>query len=265
MSKVEVLQSGGRYEILTDPDDLRRQLMVIERAGRICYNSYHGQELTVESAAAFIAARIAQTHESILEHSLLTVAFWGISRGLTHEAVRHRHASPSQRSTRYVDAEKRAAPRVIGPPTYDLTQMVPVYYDDEGLVDTQFSFEDMAQQALDNYAALRRAGYRPEDARQILPIGIEAPTVFSGNFHTWRDIFYRRVDKFAHWEIREVFVELFEELRVLLPGVFDDWIYSGRCAKGIRSYIRVPPAQWLKRYEKMVEEPPDDFEDEGAR
>lgn len=42
-------------------------------------------------------------HESVIEHSCVSVEFWNISRGLSHELVRHRLASPSQESTRYVD------------------------------------------------------------------------------------------------------------------------------------------------------------------
>ena len=86
------------YQILSKIDGIEI-LKNIERAGRTCYKSE--EKITNESAEKFIKMLIERGHESVLEHEKISVLFI-CDRGVSHEIVRHRIASFSQESTRYV-------------------------------------------------------------------------------------------------------------------------------------------------------------------
>ena len=78
-------------------------LQMIERAGRTCYKSE--DRITSDSAENFVAGIVKLGHESVLEHANATFKIV-TDRGVTHELVRHRIASYSQESTRYVKYDK---------------------------------------------------------------------------------------------------------------------------------------------------------------
>ena len=95
---MKLLQNAGSFEILTPTEQLKDQLLNIERAGRTCYQSDKSstgavREITLHSAKKFVAMLLKRGHESVLEHSNMTVKFVNCSRGLTHELVRHRLAA----------------------------------------------------------------------------------------------------------------------------------------------------------------------------
>ncbi len=236
---MEILQNAGTYEILTPTEWLTQQPLIIERAGRTAYQSYkcktckggdvlvvgeecpdcHGtgnRPITPKSADKFIRMLIKRGHESVLEHSLLTVRFINTSRGFSHECVRHRLCAFTQESTRYVD-EKGSDVVCAG-------RQEPDAYFKIGDTHMETAFGEMAKDALDNYRFLRDAGWPPEDARQILPIGITSEIVVSANLREWRHIFKMRTAKPAHWEIRGVMCDLLAELKEGPVGVlFEDF------------------------------------------
>jgi len=258
---MKVLKNAGRYEILTTPEELQAQLLRIEEAGRTCYQS-DNPERSIKSATRFVQMLIKRGHESVLEHSCMTVRFLDLSRGFTHEQVRHRLTAISQESTRYVDYAK------FGDENPDLDKfeikcVVPPHRDENEGIPVPLPFTEAIYRALREagweqkepysgnklpvtltptemfdtyeafYRALRKTGWKPEDARQFLPIGLKSEIVISGNFRGWRHIFVMRCSKFAHWEIRGVMVQLLERCLKLLPGVFDDFEYKGTCERGI--------------------------------
>ena len=83
---------------ITDPD------LMIEYAARLCYNSTD----KLGKAPGFVMARIREGHEDVIEHCSASFLVEGISRTATHQLVRHRLASFSQESQRYVDQRKLA-------------------------------------------------------------------------------------------------------------------------------------------------------------
>jgi len=214
---MEILQDSGSFEILAITD-----LVNIERAGRTCYQSAVGLP-TEKSAEKFTEMIISRGHESVLEHSTMTVAFDGCSRGFTHELVRHRLASFSQESTRYVDYTR---PDEIDLDRFELKVVCPPHKDpDEKLFvgeEGEYSFRDIANCIEGFYRGLRKAGWEPEDARQILPIGTRSRIVVTANFREWRHIFKLRTAPEAHWEIRSVMTKLMHEARGKVPVVFDE-------------------------------------------
>ena len=96
------MRGEGRFEIVQGMKELQRQLLYIEVCGRICYRSQKKQ-IDAETSDKLIRNLIKRGHESVIEHSCLTVIFSNVSRGFTHEMVRHRLCAFSQESTRYVD------------------------------------------------------------------------------------------------------------------------------------------------------------------
>ena len=231
---MEILKNAGTFVILTPEEELKDQLLRIERAGRTCYQS-EKEEITEESAKAFIRRILKRGHESVIEHSNLTVKFFNISRGFTHEMVRHRLCAFSQESTRYVDYAKRGARPDLE--RFQLKCIVPPHRNEDEKVELEdgrrMSLREMFTECEKFYRALRKAGWPPQDARQILPIGIKSEIVVSANFREWRHIFFLRTHKAAHWEIRKVMGDLLKKLQTIVPVIFDDFVEAGVDRDGI--------------------------------
>ncbi|MFA5135506.1 MAG: FAD-dependent thymidylate synthase [Patescibacteria group bacterium] len=203
-----------RVEILTSTPEIESQMQIVERAGRVCYQSYK-EPVTIYTARKFIAMLIKRGHESVLEHGSITVLFGGVSRGMTHELVRHRvGVAYSQESTRYVDEQ---AAQFALPPRLENSPRA----------------RELMTQALGAYRELRALGVTKEDARQFLPIGMENQIVVTANFRAWRHIIAQRTARAAHWEIRQALVRLVEQLRPIVSPVFDEFIFDTVCASGV--------------------------------
>lgn len=212
-----------KVEILTP--SLEDQLLLIEQAGRTCYQS-HKDAITKETARIFIRMIMRRGHESVIEHSIMTVRFSGVSRGMTHELVRHRLCAFSQESSRYVDERG-----------FEMT--LPPGMDHQSELKGAFGstvIDDVVDAYLQVYNDLREAGYKPEDARQFLPIGMQNEIVVSANFREWRHIFKMRTTRPAHWEIRTAMTRLLEMVQKPLRPIFDDFVLAGTCPKDIPYY-----------------------------
>lgn len=225
---MKLIRNIGKFEILTSEKDLKNDLLKIERAGRTCYQS-EKSEITEESAEKFIKMLIRNGHESVLEHSYLSVRFH-LSRGGTHELVRHRLNAVSQESTRYVDyAEKgdtgpnleKFQIKFVSPPHQNKGQLIEL---EDGTAVTPARMFEVYEMF---YRGLRKAGWPPEDARQLLPIGLYSEIVISANLRQWRHIFDMRTAKGAHWEIRVAMTRLLKKLKEIIPVMFEDFIETG--------------------------------------
>ncbi len=215
----EILQNEGSHRILAIMVGLEREdpLQLIELVGRTSYQSR--DKITDESAAKFVALIRKRGHESVIEHSAMTVEFNNVSRGFTHELVRHRLASYTQESTRYVDESNF---RVVIPPGKD---------PDEKLVELslpngtklKISFREWMELNEQIYRGLRDVGWVPQDARQVLPTAIKSQIVMTANFREWRHVFRLRCAPDAHWEIRQVMVNLLKDVQKRVPIIFDDF------------------------------------------
>jgi len=234
---MKILKEKATYKILTPIGELKNQLKRIEVAGRTCYQS-EKQVVTEKSAEQFVRMLLKKGHESVIEHTYLTVKFINCSRGFTHEMVRHRLAAYSQESTRYVDYAKRGE----GPDLnkFELKCVVPPHKDENQKVELEdgrkLSIKEMFQQEEMFYRGLRKSGWLPQDARQILPTGISAELVVSANWREWRHIFKMRTSRMAHWEIRLVMIKLLKELKQILPVMFEDFKMAGVDPDGLEYF-----------------------------
>ncbi len=159
--------------------------------------------------------------ELALHHGSATFFFEGISRTCTHQLVRHRLASFSQESQRYVDLSKGGW-RAIVPPAVAANPQAMAELD---------QFWRVAEE---KYATLRQMGIRKEDARFLLPNAAETRIVATMNFAAWSHFLWlRAVDKAAQWEIRAMGQAALRMLYALAPAVFaQQWrVYHERFAR----------------------------------
>ena len=179
--------------------------LVIENAGRTCYLSF--DRTKDGSDADFIRNAIKRGHLSILEHASATFRVSGVSRSFTHQLVRHRLASISQQSQRYV---KEDAFDYVTPPDILANPTAKQLYHDHMI------------RVRDMYHTLRELGILKEDARFVLPNACESEIVFTANFREFRHVFELRLEQHAQWEIRNVCTEMLKMLYMLAPAVFED-------------------------------------------
>lgn len=178
---------------------------LLEHAGRVCYRSQSKGE-----PGKFLQARIREGHESIIEHCSLTFEVSGISRACSHQLVRHRIASYSQESQRWVDM---SSPQFVIPPSISSSEEARQVWD-----------EFMAK-VQETYRAFRALGIPKEDARFILPNATTTHIVVTMNFRELRHFFTVRCDKAAQWEIRALAKEILKISYDVAPAIFEDLYY----------------------------------------
>lgn len=210
-------------------------LQLIELAGRTCYKSEG--KITADSAPAFAAMVLKRGHESVVEHGTATVRFI-CDRGASHEGVRHRlmnvdddlnqveqmewNPGVSQESTRYCDYQDGHISFII-PPWTSYTEGE--YTNDAHILTGDFAETMWAKNCLEIealYRNLRDAGWRPEQARSVLPNSLKTEFVATANFREWRHLFRLRTAAAAHPQMREIACPLLAKFRAAIPVLFDD-------------------------------------------
>lgn len=183
-------------------------LDVIEKAGRLCYNS----QMNKETQDKFIADKVKKGHESILEHASVTFEIDGVSRALTHQLVRHRiGCSYSQQSQRYVKSNN--FDYVI---PEDIRSNSEIFSDYFNLMENIKSF----------YSKAVEKGIPAENARFMLPNATTTKIMVTMNFRALRHFIELRADKHAQWEIRELAEEILNIMCEKYPCCFEDLKYQ---------------------------------------
>ena len=204
-------------------------LQLIEVAGRTCYKS--DGKIKAKSAPRFAKMILKSGHESVIEHATATVRFI-CDRGVTHEIVRHRLASYSQESTRYCDYSNGHVAFVIPPWTQLSSGIYNIGWN--GLFGSCCEMERKKISEVDrryfwslavaerDYQELSRSGWRPEQARSVLPNSLKTEIVMTANLREWRHFFKLRTSAAAHPQMREVEAPLLEKMKARVPVIFDD-------------------------------------------
>jgi len=194
-------------------------LQLIEAAGRTCYKSE--EKITVNSAPPFVHGILKRGHESVIEHSMVTIRFV-CDRGVSHEIVRHRLASYSQESTRYCDYNRGHVTFII-PPWVKIEPgeytLHPDHYKKATTEDLWLAAMRRSELA---YQQLRLAGWRPEQARSVLPNSLKTELVVTMNFRELRHFFKLRTAAAAHPQMRELTIPLLEMMKARVEVIFDD-------------------------------------------
>lgn len=203
------------------------ELQRIEVAGRTCYKSEEKITPDGESAKRFVKMIINNGHEAMLEHSSLSVRFI-CSRGVSHEIVRHRLFSFAQESTRYCNYSKGkfgGECTFIVPPDQDWSVNIDEYEDEYNETETDSAkiiWYASLKMIEDDYMCLLKEGWKPEQARDVLPNALKTEIVVTGNYREWRHFFKLRCDEKAHPHMRALARDLLEDIKLRIPVVFDD-------------------------------------------
>lgn len=197
------------YEIMT-PIDGDEILRFIEKVGRVAYKSEH--KITDKSARPFVKSLIERGHESVLEHRSFTVRFV-VDRAVSHELVRHRLASYTQESTRYVTYSDGAFGR-------EITFIQPCFWTSDLMM--QRLWLDVMEKAELIYEAMIEFGAKPQEARSVLPNSLKTEVIMTANLREWRHFFKLRTAPATHPQMREVTIPLLKELKESIPVIFDD-------------------------------------------
>lgn len=191
MIKVELIS------ITKDPES------VIEIAARTCYDTRH--KIFDKNRGKFLQKLMKAGHMSVFEHAWATFDISGISRACSHQLVRHRLASFSQRSQRYVREEGF---EYITPATIkNNSQAAELYH-------------KLMKQLQIAYKSLLDMKIPKEDARFLLPNACPTKLVMSANFREWLHISELRLAPSAQWEIRELARQILKILRQEAPNIF---------------------------------------------
>jgi thymidylate synthase (FAD) len=177
---------------------------LMEQAGRLCYAS--GDKLGTNEN--WLSSRIKQGHESLIEHATATF-YIKASRVLTHELVRHRIASYSQRSQRYV---RESQADFILPPEIA----------DNANPEAAREYQQAMAAAWESYRRLLSAGLKPEIARYVLPNACATEIICTWNFREIRHILKMRTAPAALPEMRAVAQKIAAIMKDQAPKVFSD-------------------------------------------
>ena len=211
------------HEVISFPDNM---LENIERAARTCYKS--GDKVKSGSAGRLVKNLINKGHDAMLEFSGDIVVKFKTNRGVSHELVRHRHASYAQESTRYCNYKKDDIEFIL-PVWCDLKCKEYVFYVPP--VETEDgSFPEYSDQVFiksclsseEDYNEVIEYGWTPEKAREVLPNALATEINVSCNLREWRHIINLRCSDKAHPQIRGLMKELLIDFHYRVDIVFDD-------------------------------------------
>ncbi|MEA3465054.1 MAG: FAD-dependent thymidylate synthase [Thermodesulfobacteriota bacterium] len=183
---------------------------IVAAAARLCYSDAGIDDLLSASAqqhVRLIEKILSLGHFSVLEHVSFSFAIEGISRTCSHQLVRHRLASYSQQSQRYVASH--APFPAVEPPSLDQHPALQQRY---------YALFDEVYQL---YSDLLDAGIPAEDARFVLPNAAETKLVMTMNARELHHFFALRCCRRAQWEIRAMAKEMLLLCRETAPLLFD--------------------------------------------
>ena len=210
---------------------------VVSIAAKLCYSKSDVDGLvtgvlTGNNTEKFIDKLKEMGHESPLEHVSFTFAIEGVSRTLTHQLVRHRIASYSQKSQRYVSENDF---EYIVPPSIANGAGVLLY-------------DKLMKQIKQTYTLLVNMNIPKEDARYVLPNATETKIIVTMNARSLFNFFSLRCCTHAQWEIRQLANLMLVEVQKVAPILFKNAGASckkGYCPEGERSCGLAPTLSFL--------------------
>ena len=182
---------------LVDDIDGQQILRKLELCGKVSRKSQPGD------AESFVRSIIKRGHESVLEHVSLTFHIV-CDRAIMAELTRHRHASFTVESTRYVKYD-------------ELKVIMPII----GIENGEKYFHNAADVSQSYYMTLIKH-LPPEIARAVLPLCLATELYMTANLRELRHILKLRTDKAAHPQMRLVAGQILDILREKLPVIVED-------------------------------------------
>ncbi len=197
----------------------------IAMAARLCYSPSDVMQLKKKldgfSIEKLVRKIVRMGHHSVLEHVSFTFGIEGISRATSHQLVRHRLASYSQQSQRYVvfkDSVNYITPHTI-----------------EQNKEALQIFKKITDECFNSYQTLIKLGIPVEDARYVLPNASETRIMVTMNARELLHFFRLRGCRRAQWEIRALAMEMLSIVKGVAPIVFEKagpGCLTGGCTEG---------------------------------
>ncbi len=217
---------------------------VIASAAKLCYSQVGVEEISesmdTEQANVFLEKLMTFGHYSPLEHASFTFAVEGVSRVLTHQLVRHRIASYSQQSQRYVKLDQF---EYIIPPAIEENEVAKALFvkamqsDQETynqlteVLEATLIEKNMQSGMSEKKARAAAEKKAIEDARFVFPNACESKIVLTMNLRSLHNFFEHRCCERAQWEIRALAVEMLRQVKAVAPTLFEK---SGpSCVRGV--------------------------------
>jgi len=221
---------------------------VVAAAAKLCYSSVGVEEitenLTEEAVEKFLDMLMSFGHQSPVEHVSFTFGIEGVSRVLTHQLVRHRIASYSQQSQRYVKLDQF---NYIVPPAIGNNPEAKLIFE-KSMAEDQVAYEKLVDLLeVDHYEYYLTEGNTPEkarklaekraieDARFVFPNACETKIVVTMNARVLLHFLNHRCCNRAQWEIQNLADAMLVELKKVSPLIFNHagpGCLKGKCPEG---------------------------------
>jgi thymidylate synthase (FAD) len=234
-----------KVKLLTHTPDPER---LIATAAKLCYSSSDIDDISVgltdEKIKSFLDMLMSIGHESPLEHVTFTFAIEGISRSCSHQLVRHRIASYSQKSQRYVDENQF---EYVTPPYIEHDVQMNALFQ-ECMHEIQNVYEKLRNGLTAYHETVLNHKTNPvdahkqsvklanEDARFVLPNACTTSVMVTMNIRTLFNFFKHRCCNRAQWEIREMAELMYRECVKVCPNIFKhagpSCYVTGKCPEG---------------------------------
>lgn len=242
------MQSTLKVKLITHTPEPEK---VVSAAAKLCYSRVGTEDimenLNEDNIEKFLNMLMDLGHESPIEHVSFTFTAEGVSRTLTHQLVRHRIASYSQQSQRYVKLEQ-------------FQYIIP--HSIEGIPEARELFIKSMEESQNTYNRLvdilmgghmkklieegkaekeaKKAAEKMaiEDARYVFPNACETKIMFTMNARSLLNFFRHRCCNRAQWEIKEMADKMLEEVIKVAPVLFKNAgpsCLSGACPEGSKT------------------------------
>ena len=206
---------------------------VVAAAAKLCYSDAHITDLldglTEEKTAKFLTMLSDLGHASPIEHASFTFGIEGVSRTLLAQITRHRIASFSVQSQRYV---REKGFEYVVPPEIDKIPAARAKFI-QAMEDDQRTYEELTAVLMEGYlkelleqgvpektARSKAEKHAIEDARYVLPNACATRIVMTANARSLKNFFRLRCCNRAQWEIRALAEEMYKQVYAVAPTLF---------------------------------------------
>jgi thymidylate synthase (FAD) len=199
------------------------------------------QKIGLNEAKEIISRVAGYGHGSVIEHASFTFSVEGVSRAMTHQLVRHRIASYTQQSQRYV--------------RYDTLKNYVIPPSIAENASAKKEFDETLKSISEAYGNLLRMGISKEDARFILPNAAKTNIIVTMNARELRHFFNVRCCARAQWEMRNVATEMLRQVKKATPALFEEagptCVELGYCPEGKMKPAECDTLEIKKRFQNL--------------
>ena len=188
-------------EIIYPPWDMFEAYSKLDYIARMCYKS-HKTNHNYTDRVKLLNHLLDSKHDSIFEHHSVTFEITH-NRAIINQITRHRLFSFTQESTRYCNYNKD-----------DKIRFCTKHWDSDRI--------DYLEYSAETYNEMIKTGYKPEEARDYLPLSLASTIIVTGNLRQWRSFIDTRIHVTAQQEIRELTTEILYQLHEWYPIIFED-------------------------------------------